>query len=133
MQRGVLLAAACGVICYAGGVLLAEPIVGIFNESGDTGFTKIALEGIKIYFLAFIPMGINVVMAAVLSAKDQPARSMLIALLRGVILNVVLILVFPNVWNMTGVWLVVPATELLTAAVCGAVQFGSSGMRRNTV
>lgn len=75
-------------------------------------------------------MGINVVMAAVLSAKDQPARSMLIALLRGVILNVVLILVFPNLWNMTGVWLVVPVTELITAAVCGVVQFRSGGKGR---
>ncbi|MBS5079899.1 MAG: MATE family efflux transporter [Clostridiales bacterium] len=130
MMRGVLLAAACGIICYLGGVLMAEPIVGIFNESGDAGFTKIALEGIRIYFLAFIPMGINVVMAAVLSAKDQPARSMLIALLRGVILNVVLILVFPNLWNMTGVWMVVPVTELITAAVCGVVQFRSGGKGR---
>ena len=47
----------------------------------------------------------------------QPKRSLAITLLRGVVLNTVLVLVLPAILGVNGIWLVVTVSEFITAAV----------------
>lgn len=122
-KKAVVLALALGALFYLAGALLAEPIIAIFNEAKDAGFHDIAMKGIFIYFIAFIPMGINIVMSSVFASVDKPVQSMGIALSRGMIFNVALIFVLPLVFGMTGVWTVVPAAELMTLCVCLFIVF----------
>lgn len=128
MKKGVMLAFGCGVVCCLGGILLAEPIISVFNDGNDLEFYNIARKGIQIYFFAFIPMGINIVMSSVFSSTDKPIQSMGIALSRGMIFNIVLVLLLPIFFGMTGVWLVVVAAEVITLLICGGIlMFGRRG------
>lgn len=112
--HGLILALLLGTVCCAGGILGRDLLIQVFNHSGDYGFWQTARGGIEIYFLAFVPMGINVVASALCAAKGQPGPSLLIAMLRGVVLDIILVMIFPHLWGMEGVWAVVPAAELLT-------------------
>ena len=47
----------------------------------------------------------------------QPKRSLAITLIRGVVLNTVLVLVLPAILGVNGIWLVVTVSEVITAAV----------------
>ena len=41
----------------------------------------------------------------------------IISLLRGIVLLLAFVIIFPSIWGMTGVWMAAPATEALTAIV----------------
>lgn len=47
----------------------------------------------------------------------SPKRSLAITLLRGVVLNTVLVLALPAILGVNGIWLVVTVSEFITAAV----------------
>lgn len=116
-SHGLILALFLGTACCVGGILGRDFLIRVFNHSGDYGFWQTARGGIETYFLAFVPMGINVVASALCAAKGQPGPSLLIAMLRGVVLDIILVMIFPRLWGMEGVWAVVPAAELLTVPV----------------
>jgi putative MATE family efflux protein len=111
VKRALFLAAAVGVLCCLSGILFTHPLIGIFNGGKDPAFEAIAAQGIPVYFTAFLAMGINIVSAAVLAAMDQARESLWVALLRGIILNGILVLILPRFMGMQGIWMVVPLAE----------------------
>lgn len=116
-KKSVILAIGMGGVFYLISRLCPLQIISLFDHSGDPKFQEIALEGLKIYFLAFPLMGINVVISAICSAMDKAAPSFLIVLMRGLFLVILLVMILPRIWGMVGVWVVVPAAELITVMV----------------
>lgn len=103
-----------GVITYSLGFFFAPEILAIFNQDGDLQMSRLGITGIRIYFSAFIIMGINITMGAFFAAVSLAKPSIRISLLRGVFLIIPLILILPRLFDMRGVWLVIPFVELIT-------------------
>lgn len=110
----VILTFGMGVITYGLGFVFAPSIMEIFNSEGDPTMSLLGIEGIRIYFAAFIFMGINITMGAFFAAVSLAKPAIRISLLRGIILIVPLVLLLPRWMGMFGVWLVVPLVELIT-------------------
>ena len=106
-----------GVLFFTFGNLFSETIVGLFNRDGDALLKQIALKGIKIYFIAFFIMGINVVTTIFFSSISKPRYSLIISTLRGFILILPLMLILPKFFGLTGVWITIPLVELITVAI----------------
>lgn len=115
-QMAIGLAFILGIAIYTGCSLFPEELAGIFNNSGSHELLQIAKEGIRIYFLAFLFMGFNIVTIAFLAAVEQGKTAFVLSLLRGGGLILPLILILPVFLSMKGVWIVIPLTEILTAA-----------------
>ena len=111
VRRALILAGILGVLCCLPGILFTHELIGIFNGGGDAAFERIAAKGMPVYFTAFLTMGLNIVAAAVLASVDRARESLSIALLRGIVLNAVLVFLLPGFWGMQGIWLVVPIAE----------------------
>ncbi|MCQ4673136.1 MATE family efflux transporter [Lactonifactor longoviformis] len=111
VRRALILAGILGVLCCLPGILFTHELIGIFNGGGDAAFEGIAAKGMPVYFTAFLTMGLNIVAAAVLASVDRARESLSIALLRGIVLNAVLVFLLPGFWGMQGIWLVVPIAE----------------------
>ena len=73
----------------------------------------IAQRSVRMYFVAFLPMGINLVTSYYLQSVLQVRKSLLISLLRNVILSSAAILTFPLVFGGNSLWLVRPVVEVL--------------------
>ena len=100
-----------GIAFSMSGVLFPEGVCSIFMNL-DEEMKSIAQRGIRIYFIAFLPMGINLLTSYYLQSILSVKKSLCISLLRNVILSSAFILVFPLLFGGNGLWTVMPVVEL---------------------
>ncbi|NLI89055.1 MAG: MATE family efflux transporter [Epulopiscium sp.] len=105
-----------GIIFYAIGMLFPEFLVSIFSKDNQE-LMNITVRGIRIYFMSFIVMGINIVMTTYIQSKEHGKISTAISLMRGLVLIIAFLLVLPKLFGLDGVWFTLPAVELATATI----------------
>ena len=74
-------------------------------------------SGFKFLSVSFLIMGYDVTNSMYFTSCGDALSSAAISSLRGIVLLLAFILIFPAIWGMTGVWMAAPATEVLTAIV----------------
>ena len=95
----------------------AAPIVQIFNSENSTALAAIAEVGMKLYFTSILFTGYNIIISTYFTSVERPWPAHILSLLRSLILIIPVTLVFAALWGMTGVWLALPATELIVAVI----------------
>lgn len=101
------------VLVFGSTVLLGSPLVCIFSEKG-TPVYEIARNGFLIFPFSFLFCGLNIFTSAAFTALSNGKLSAILSFLRTFGLITVLLLTLPRLLGVTGVWLAVPAAELLT-------------------
>ncbi len=104
------------VLLFLSACAFASVLVGLFSEKG-TAVYEIAAQGFRIFPFSFLFCGLNIFASAAFTALSDGKRSALLSFLRTFGLLLALLLILPEWLGVTGVWLAVPAAELLTAAV----------------
>ena len=114
LNASLRLAMLISVIVYFMMFFHSMEISEIFNSDHDEQLQRMAETGIRIYFLAIPFMGINIIHSVLFTSLEKPKPAQLISLLRGIVLVVILARIFSGLWGITGIWLAIPAAELLT-------------------
>ena len=96
-------------------VSFAEPITSIFNSEKNNLLQEIAVEGMKLYFMAVPFIGFNIVTAVFFAAIERAVPAQSISLLRGIILMVPMAYLLATMGGMTGIWLTVSVTEAVVS------------------
>lgn len=104
-------AAVMGVIA-----LSAAQVVAVFAPEGSRVFS-LTHHGIFIFLWGFCFSGLNIFASALFSAFSNGAVSALISFLRTLLFISGAVLVLPAFFGLDGLWLAVPAAELLSALV----------------
>ena len=104
------------VSVFAAAFLFGSPLVGIFAEKG-TSVYEIARNGFSIFSFSFLFCGLNIFTSAIFTALSNGKLSAILSFLRTFGLITVLLLILPALLGVTGVWLAVPAAELITMIV----------------
>lgn len=105
-----------GIVFTAIGLLLPEQITQLFMET--TPEVLAAAPGIiRPYFLVFLTMGITVLATYHLQSIMHGTMSMVVAILRSAVISGVLMFVLPLFLDILGVWLAMPISELIVAAI----------------
>lgn len=117
LKYGIITSIVVGIVCYLIGLSFSEEIVSLFNGDGDKLLLSMAVEGINIYFSAFIIMGINIVITSFFASINNPKESLLISIMRGLVVVIPLILLLPNLFDMIGVWMTIPLAEAITILI----------------
>ncbi|WJH31494.1 MATE family efflux transporter [Paenibacillus sp. CC-CFT742] len=105
-------ALACGVILLLvvqWGAPYFVQIFGSFSES----VTSNAAYGLRIFTFAYLFMGMNFVMSTYFQSIGNAKMAIWITAAREMIIMIALIAVLPSFWDVTGVWLAVPLSEML--------------------
>lgn len=113
----VLLAAGLGVALYLVVLVFAPALVGAFNRDGDPVLAGLAIGGMRLYFPLLLLSGVNIVTASLFASISKAWASFLLSSLRAVVLVTVLVFTLSRLWGMTGVWVTIPCTELITFLV----------------
>ena len=116
-KYGLVTSTILGIGCYLIGLSFSEKIVNLFNSEGDKLLLSTAVNGINIYFSAFIIMGINIVITSFFASINEARESFIISISRGLIIIIPLIILLPNFLGMTGVWLTIPLAEVITLLI----------------
>ncbi|MGL4763318.1 MAG: MATE family efflux transporter [Sarcina sp.] len=105
-----------GIVFFVIGVTFPVQIIRIFTS--QTGaIIGITAKGMRLYFISFILMGVNIVGIAYLQAIQKNKVSFILSTFRGLILTIVLVFMLSKLFGLTGVWLTIPVVEVITFAV----------------
>lgn len=111
------LAVKVSIIICAVTVILGLVVPDFFTYifiNPDSAILSMSAPAIRIYFVGFMMLGINMVFICYFQAILKNGYSMIICLMRGLILVVAFAYIFPLFMDVTGIWLAVPAAETIT-------------------
>lgn len=114
---GLKIALLLALILYGVLLVFRQPITGFFNRDQDPVLTQLAVTGIPLYFLSFFASSSNILLSIFFSAIGRAKQAFTIALLRGYLLIIPIILLASKLAGITGVWGSLPLTEMLTMVV----------------
>lgn len=97
--------------------LNSDSIIGIFNSEKNLEIAQIAKSGLRIYFIGFFFVGINIIMAMYLSAAERTRDAFIISVSRGSVIIVPLVILLSRIWNITGVWFAFVLTECIVTVI----------------
>ncbi|MGI9274925.1 MAG: MATE family efflux transporter [Endozoicomonas sp.] len=106
----VICSASYGVVYFFGDTLASMFLT-------DPELISLSHQVMKTFCIAFIFMGLNIVISGFFTALEQPGRAGIISVLRGGALAIALLTVFPLVYGAEGIWYVAPVSEMITFAV----------------
>ena len=104
------------IILYGCTYLLAPIGVRFFASPGSTVF-DMAVSGLRLYGLGFLFSGINIFAAIRMMTYGKGYISGMITFLRSFALLLLFLTVLPRFLELNGIWLAVPAAEILTLIV----------------
>lgn len=91
----------------------AKPIVQLFADGAEQ-VIPMAMRGIYISAVSFLFMGFNLFASGFFTALNDGKTSAVLSLFRTLIFLLIPLLIFPGIWGVDGVWLCVPAAEILS-------------------
>lgn len=106
-----------GAVFSLSGILFPVTVCRIFIKMDPT-LSAIAGYGVRGYFFAFLPFGINLLTSYYLQAILSSGKSLCISLLRNIILSSVCILIFPLCAGANSLWFVMPVVEVIVLCLC---------------
>ena len=117
LRYALAAALAFSAVLYAVVFFGAGPIAAIFNSESDPALQAIAVQGLRLYFLAAPFAGANIILAVYFASVEQAVPAQAVSLLRGLVVIVPLAVALAAAFGMPGVWLAFPVCETLVAAV----------------
>lgn len=99
-----------GLLFSLSGIVFPNGVCSIFMNPTEE-MKHIAETGLRTYFIAFLPMGMNLLTSYYLQSILSVKKSLFISLLRNVILSSAAILIFPIVFDGDSLWKVMPVVE----------------------
>lgn len=105
-----------GLLFSFSGILFPGAVCKIFLETTPE-LEAIADFGIRVYFIAFLPLGMNLLTSYYLQAVLRARESLCISVLRNIVLSSICILLFPVVFGANSLWMVMPVVECVVLVV----------------
>ncbi len=112
-RYGMTAAGIGGVLFTAIGLFFPKEITALFVEPAPE-ILEMSVEAVRLYFLSFLFLGFNMLFSTYFQSVMKPGQAMAICLMRGFIINSILVMVLPMALGVTGIWTVMLITEAVT-------------------
>lgn len=103
---------AAGIFFVLIGQFAATQIVSLFGDFPEEVMT-LAVSGIKLFFVAYLFMGTNFVMMTYYQSIGHIRMATWITAAREIVVLLILLMILPRLFGLTGVWLAIPTSELI--------------------
>lgn len=105
-----------GLTLFVVGYAFAPSLVSLFGVN-DSEVIKIAVEGIRLFFIGYLFIGISFVYMTYLQSTGKVWYATAIILCRSFALFLVFLFVLPKILGVNGIWLSMPIAELTMAVL----------------
>ncbi len=116
LRIALITAGVCGVVITAGMWFGSPLLARIFLDVSERAYA-IASQGLPLLGLCALFFALNITFIGYYQSQERATRSIIYMLLRGVIFMVSGFMLLPRLIGDSGLWLAIPAAELLTLAV----------------
>lgn len=120
LRLALFTAVLCGVIVAAGLSLGAEAIVYAFLTPEEPAF-DMAVNGLPLFASCSLFFAVNITFIGYYQSLEKAAISIVYTLLRGMVLLVPAFIWLPDMLGNNGLWLAIPAAELLTCIIISSL------------
>lgn len=117
LKYGILCAMVVAILVLFTSTLFAEEIVALFNSTQDPLLNELASQGLRLYFSAFLFVGVNILCASYFSSSDHPKNALVISILRGFVLIIPMSIILAKMFGMNGVWLAMTCSEFIVCLI----------------
>ncbi|HBJ2622766.1 UNVERIFIED_ORG: MATE family efflux transporter [Clostridium botulinum] len=114
-KLGVTFAMIVGVVFTSTSVFLSYQLSSLFIT--DPEIIKVTASALKIYGLAYLIMGINLLFDAFFYSVEKPKFAVSISLSRALVIVLSMLFILSNVFGSIGIWMTVPVTEVFTLCI----------------
>lgn len=115
-KTATVISTIVGILSFAVMVLGRSQYSQLFIKSAE--IQQMISVGILVFSGCFLLEGFNTMASFYYTSIGYAKESAVISMARGFVILLIALLVLPQFLGMTGVWLVAPITELLTAVIC---------------
>lgn len=115
-RLGIRVALLAGVLFTAAGLLFPVQLAYLFLDPTEE-ILSMAVPAVRLYFLGFLASQWNIMCGTYFQSIVKPKLSLAVTLMRGVLLNSVLVFVLPLILGVDGIWVTVTVSEFLTAGM----------------
>ena len=113
LKVALLAAVVCGVVISATMWKGSGILTGIFLDPSEEAYA-IARTGLPLLGLCALPFALNITFIGYYQSCEKSGRSIIYMLLRGIVFMIPGFILLPRVFGVPGLWLAIPASELLT-------------------
>ena len=99
-KYAVILSTSISIFVYIITYLFANEITSIFNRDNIEELQRISVNGLRIYFTAFIFVGYNIITCVYFSSRDKAKQAFIISILRGFIFIMPSIFILSSILNL---------------------------------
>ncbi len=115
-KKSIILMSVTGIVMALLSFVLSTPLSKVF-VGYDRALYDMTVRGFKLFSVAFLTCGVNIFASSFFTALNNGVVSAILSVLRTVAFQVAMVLVLPLFWDLDGIWLSSPATEILSAIV----------------
>ncbi len=112
MKTALIVCSAPAIIC----MLAPNVLTNIFLEPNEA-ILAMSASAIRIYFISFLVMGVNMFVVGYFQATAKPYLSLIVCLARGCIFSVLFVTILAPLFEIIGIWLSIPLAEFATLLI----------------
>ena len=123
-QFSLYVAIMIGILFYAIFFFLGEYIVLLFLKSHSEKqihFVYDVTYAIKIYYVAYIFMGVNILVAVFLQSIQSTLKSFILTLFYTIIFEIILLPILSHKFGINGIWISYPIAQFLSLFIAGII------------
>lgn len=113
LKYAMFTTAAIGCLLFLVIFMFTEEVIYIFVKTNEE-IVSMGVPAIRTYLSAFCIMNINILFCNYFQSIGKEKSSIFISVLRGFLLNMILVLSLPIIFGGSSLWYVVPMTEVIT-------------------
>ena len=113
LKYAMFTTAAIGCLLFLVIFMFTEEVIYIFVKANEE-IVSMGVPAIRTYLSAFCIMNINILFCNYFQSIGKEKSSIFISVLRGFLLNMILVLSLPIIFGGSSLWYVVPMTEVIT-------------------
>ncbi len=118
LKKTILFATLIMIVGFTIVELFPHVVASIFTTEND--LINMAVPGLRWVFLCYPLVGLQMVASTFFQSIGKPKKSIILSLTRQIIFLIPLLLILPNYWGTTGVWVsmtISDATSILLASI----------------
>ena len=117
LKASIIVNLLIGIIIFIVMEMFSQPLINVFLKDGKS-VLEMATTGAKIYGIAFLFNGVNILISSYFTAIDDPMSSIIVAASRGLLFIAVGIFILPYIFGINGIWGSIVFAEVITISIC---------------
>ncbi|WP_295698320.1 MATE family efflux transporter [uncultured Helicobacter sp.] len=114
---GVIFATIMGVVVYGLFMSVDSHLVRLFLKEGQESILEPTLEAMRVYFIGYIFLGVNIVSAIFFQSIQRPKSSFIITISYNFVFVIIFLFVLSHYYGVFGVWLSYPLSLACSSIV----------------